>query len=414
MYRNCVSSSFGRGHSSFHGVAPNAEARWLCPRRWFREPRYAAELKSVRMHEGWLEVTIGRSRYQITRWPGWSIWTVSPSGERRPAPAKAQRALDFVLQEVRVERRPDWRRALYAALAALPLQVHAQLAPMEARYFAGLRFLAAFPTAAWLLESNPALFALVSAYWDEGWLLGLDDCLAGTLVGKQRALAAILGLPLAEWQVRVLRKLAWYPLSAHEWSRFARQLRNTALASHLQHAPFIAPSAVMFLASEAAVLRWSPKLAADWLAELLRTHHDYAHLTASNVHNAILVADRLGIEPPACHFRQLEDVLLGPKSRLLDVQMPYAPALPGLGAEPLLTLRALKQEGEEMHHCLGQPQDLINGLRGSHAYYRITAPERLTLSLVREHERWTVDQLRGPNNAEVEDKTRTRVARSLG
>ena len=65
----------------------------------------------------------------------------------------------------------------------------------------------------------------------------------------------------------------------------------------------------------------------------------------------------------------------------------------------------------EQHNCVASYERLAR--RGDVAIYRVTVPERATLSLVPDGCRWKVSELRGPCNQRVPPHTREAVRRWL-
>lgn len=70
---------------------------------------------------------------------------------------------------------------------------------------------------------------------------------------------------------------------------------------------------------------------------------------------------------------------------------------------PITSLKELALEGHIMRHCVAGLT--LEILQGKYFVYRISAPQRCTLSLRFRDGQWTVDQLLGRNNAAVSDPT---------
>jgi hypothetical protein len=79
------------------------------------------------------------------------------------------------------------------------------------------------------------------------------------------------------------------------------------------------------------------------------------------------------------------------------------PAPPGFA--PLRTPQELREEGREMKHCVGSYRRRVE--RGECFLYRVLQPERATLAVRWSKTRsvWSVDQLRGFQNARVRPET---------
>jgi hypothetical protein len=90
------------------------------------------------------------------------------------------------------------------------------------------------------------------------------------------------------------------------------------------------------------------------------------------------------------------------------------PAPPVEGTDTIVPLRnalELVVEGRDQHNCVASYERLAR--RGDVALYRVTAPERATLSLVPDGRKWKVSELKGTCNRRVSSATRTAVNRWL-
>ncbi|MDS1310383.1 MULTISPECIES: PcfJ domain-containing protein [Marinobacter] len=65
--------------------------------------------------------------------------------------------------------------------------------------------------------------------------------------------------------------------------------------------------------------------------------------------------------------------------------------------EPLTSRLELLDEGSTMHHCMGSYDTFI--AQGEVFIYRMTAPQRLTISLEQRNNTWVVGEVRGSRNA---------------
>jgi hypothetical protein len=93
--------------------------------------------------------------------------------------------------------------------------------------------------------------------------------------------------------------------------------------------------------------------------------------------------------------------------------LPFPPP-PVAGTDAIVPLRDaldLVAEGREQHNCVASYERLAR--RGEVALYKVTAPERATLSLVPDGCKWKVSELRGPCNRRVSPHTREAVTRWL-
>jgi hypothetical protein len=75
-----------------------------------------------------------------------------------------------------------------------------------------------------------------------------------------------------------------------------------------------------------------------------------------------------------------------------------APPIPAIeGIEPLMSWLALLEEGASMHHCVGTYH--VSVANNEAFIYRMTHPERLTISLEYRNNRWVVGEVRRYCNA---------------
>lgn len=98
----------------------------------------------------------------------------------------------------------------------------------------------------------------------------------------------------------------------------------------------------------------------------------------------------------------------------LDAPLRIPPPRPGTNwIEPLTTLRMVVDEGEQMHHCLGDHY-LGQIDAGGYYAYRVLAPERLTVGLeLGDDGNWRLDGIAGVANREAPQQLRRRVQRWL-
>jgi hypothetical protein len=114
------------------------------------------------------------------------------------------------------------------------------------------------------------------------------------------------------------------------------------------------------------------------------------------------------------HYRgqvhELRELLGSP-----SLALPEPPCAGDETIVPLLSGAALIAEGEAMHHCLGKTGHLLDVLCGRLHFYRVTAPQRGTLELVRAgNDKWTLGQLMLAHNEEPCLATLIAVERKLG
>jgi hypothetical protein len=93
----------------------------------------------------------------------------------------------------------------------------------------------------------------------------------------------------------------------------------------------------------------------------------------------------------------------------VDAVFPEAPVPATATIQPIRNARELAREGHTMHHCVACYGQSV--LEGSHYVYRVTAPERATLSIARRSDgSWGVSDLRRACNERVSPETEQAVA----
>ncbi len=98
-------------------------------------------------------------------------------------------------------------------------------------------------------------------------------------------------------------------------------------------------------------------------------------------------------------------------SRWDNLQFP-PPPLPGTtDIVPLVSPEALLAEGREQANCVASYGRRV--ARGGQFIYRVLAPERATLLVVRGRDGWQVGELAGPGNKPVTSVTRQVIERWL-
>ena len=232
----------------------------------------------------------------------------------------------------------------------------------------------------------------------------------------QTDLAGKLGFPAVEPVVRLLRKVAWPAMTVPRLRAFRDGLRaEPELVVRLSHLPKL--NANVLAAVGGAGLLVTPRL----LTRLSEPRHDDPHAQvgsaiADTVRGWRLLRPR--VPPPvfdglAAARRLHEQIAEELSAHKRWGTLPF-PAPPVEGTDTIVPLRTaldLVAEGREQHNCVASYERLAR--RGEVALYRVTAPERATLSLVPDGSRWKVSELKGVCNRRVSAATRAAVNRWL-
>ena len=291
---------------------------------------------------------------------------------------------------------------------------------MPQRALQALQLLRAEPRALDLAESNPVLF----------WLL-IDEMQRRRKLPKQAVplalakqsvlLGKVLGqtIPVPQRKVKLCKRFELpSPLQPKHLAVVRRTLQSEPLSlgfRHWQRIPF------RLLEMEDPLVPYS-----NWLRESSNLGTDPSlRQVQPLLRDTLDLAEELGFLPARvlqCPTRQqvvqLHDQLAEARNerqralyRQRFVRSNSFPAPPLSGTQTIQPIRddyALDQEGHEMHHCVGIYAKQMR--EGNRAFYRVLAPERATLELLRSPSgTWRISQLAGHCNARVAQKTKRAI-----
>lgn len=350
-----------------------------------------------------LEVTLGNSTYRIGRWPDMTIFRWQ-NGAGRPATLREKAIVFFLLNDLRLGKAPTARRCVYDLVRNVPLAIHVALTPMWAHYFAALQWLAQLPELCALIESSPALFAVVVQYLAVGAIKPeqiLD--LRSRLLGRQRDLLQWLEFGRCEAQCKILRKCSAYGFDYDEWRAIGHAWSDPAVLRVLEHATFIPGHLLYFLSWDEP--RWvlTGAAKAECLAFLLHDP-DQPYVDGMHLQEMLGFASLLRKFGVARHpFTSLEALRLAVASTSHDISelnLQPGPLIEYQGLEPISTVGELIAEGSRMSHCVGAMHYISRALRGKTCFYHLSGATEATLSLKREGPdvSWCLDEIRGQAN----------------
>lgn len=381
--------------------------------------QFKGEPSLVRMSPDGLILKFDRTTYVVSPWPEFKIHYLNQRGQPCPIPLAFKPAILAALNDLRQSSNQAQRLAVYDLVRHLPLWAHARLVPMRQHYWLGVETLVKLPESLDLLESSPALFAVVAQYAQAGCFHdGLRDTLLARLGGRQRELARWLGFGDAESCPKLLRRFSFYDYSYSQWRVLARNMRKLEVRQALQRTQAISNSMVDFL-----VLTDSAQI-----------------FSASALGEAILRILKLG--PSGIKQREYIDEILtwGGLIRKFGVTVAPVPSLtvlqqlraqsgeafdrlpisPGPSLDipdiaPITSPHELKTEALVMGHCAGSPHYVLEGLRGNYCFYRMNRPDRATICLERSSGlgAWKLHQIQGPKNISIPDASRDLVRNAI-
>ena len=275
-----------------------------------------------------------------------------------------------------------------------------------------------FPEALDLVRTNLALGVCIACAgaWDS--LRGdANELTVRLLRMRRREACAALGFPGTEGTVRLLAKILPEACSVPVLMRLRRKLAKPGLGEVLRHVPVIGKEA-LFLAAH---WQWGQSVSIPLFREMER-ESDGAALPkyGSLLEDTIQMRERLNrdgrpfrslAEVKRCHNRLAANMNDGANGRdclALDLKFP-PPPIPG--TERILALDSpsmLIDEGRRQRHCVAIKAEEVAS--GQMYVYRILAPERATLSIIRAGTGWEFGELRGPGNRPVAERTKQFVS----
>lgn len=322
----------------------------------------------------------------------------------------------------RAERRRDRARMFAGFLATFPAETLIRASRFAEGGWQILQLLLRCHQADELVDSNPLLaFCLASSAafhphaasrrWTE---------VRRQLARRRREVTEWLGFAGTEATVKLLRKIPPESVTLSRALRLREALAEPELARALAHVgrinagvlrlaldPALRARVALQLLEEVGQTRAEDRrprchrLLADTLALALETREAripgrFASLEELRAHHDALVERRVEGRPPQ-----------RPRRR----QFPPPPVA---GIETIVPLRRaaeLVEEGRRQHNCVATYARRV--LAGNTYVYRLLAPERATLSIVRRRGVWVLDDLLGPRNRPVRRDTVAAVERWL-
>jgi hypothetical protein len=244
------------------------------------------------------------------------------------------------------------------------------------------------------------------------------------LVRKPRAALLVwLGLPKGEGTLKLLRRMPCHLLNGHNASRLGKVLRHDQARKWLQNLPGpLDPHVLGFLAFGHPV---SFQLLHAMLEEPYLPQDDpYPRPSLREIFVEVehwlnqfdFLEDATwlaSIRSPA-RLRALHDELAARITDEADSEIRSAwpghlppPLAPEPWMRPLASYDDLKNEGRIMNHCVAtRASQVVGGMLYIYAILHPAGRATLAISKERKPQRWTLEELRGPNNQAVPDPVR--------
>jgi hypothetical protein len=311
------------------------------------------------------------------------------------------------------------RRAFDAFRFACPKPVARRVEPFRGDHLPLLRLLRALGERADLFDTNPALGYCLALAFRQSLAARRperDQRLDRLAALKQAAIMAHLGLPASKRAVRAMAKIRPASMSRELVGAMKRLLADDGALQVMGHLPTLNLGALTLLLDPQLRALATPVLFEAIVAE---PQEAYFPFTARRLADIQQMADALGLDISRRRFRERERLdglfqdLARDYTRLEDGRLQSCrfppPPVPGTDdIVPLRAPRALVEEGRKQHNCVAGYAERVAG--GDTYIYRVLAPQRATLSLVRwPGGGWQIGELLRGGNYPVSAATRRSV-----
>jgi hypothetical protein len=323
------------------------------------------------------------------------------------------------------------------AIAEIPEEVRKLVTRYHYGHWDLLNLLARCPGADDLVEANPALAMALS--WTSGLRPGPHPWRAARRLvqRRQREIAGALGFPATESAVRVLRKIPVGEVIHWHLYHMREPMAHPDVMKTLAHLPRVNYGVIHLIVDEelrrhatptfytelsaldgaesfeeAFYVGWVDGLRRQcrpgWRLPVFRSIKQMRELVADLEDERARIRGAPPFPPPPVPGSDSLD-LLG------DVTVERGTAAPN-GADPIEILpitemRELVREGDEQKNCAASYAHEV--LAGEVYLYRMLAPQRATLALVRSGSGWKLDDIRASCNRRVGKRAHSAVERWL-
>jgi hypothetical protein len=402
--------------------------------RFKQDTLYVFAEQETQVIHAWPALTAVRKHDQSARWQAFEpeyplIRPYRPRRKPRPKVepgAPQQLSLDLILPpdappppKPRLTPAQRRRRAFDAFRFACPKPAARRVEPFRGDHLPLLRLLRALGERGDLFDTNPAL----------GYCLALafrrplaareqerDQRLDQLARRKQAQIMERLGLPASKRAVKAMAKIRPPSMSPELVGGLKRLLADDAALQVMGHLPALNLGVLTLLLDPQLSALATPVLFEAVLAE---PQEAYFPFTARRLADILQMADALGVDISRRRFRERERLdalfqdLARDYTRLEDGRLQSCrfppPPVPGTAhIVPLRAPQALVEEGRKQHNCVAGYAERVAG--GDTYIYRVLAPQRATLSLVRwPGGGWQIGELLQVGNQPVSAATRRLV-----
>ena len=302
------------------------------------------------------------------------------------------------------------RNAYRAFWWAVPEAYRELVMPFRDRRWHMLAMLARCPGADDLVAGNPALaFCLASNWAFHKPAVQQPLRAARSLVyKKQRRILEWLGFPGTEAMRQILRRIPRESMTVEFLASLCNAIQSPEVSRRLSFMGRITQDVFRLIATPEI----TPYVAFSLLEEVSQVRvPDAGPMMAFRIQDMLQMSAELQRKLPRLRsipqVNQLhEDLIFDFNLKREDTGEPLPPPpLPGKEGEiePLETCQELAIEGRLQQHCVGSYAHSVR--RGQTYVYRMLKPERATLAIMQNSRGWTLREIRGYRNADVQPET---------
>ena len=369
---------------------------------------------------GWPDPDCVRKRHIEGYWQGYYPDFILVRPYRRPSKKTRnpdQLTLAFEMGPRRLSLPEQRKRAFDQFRFSMPREVARGLEPFHHAQWDLLNLLHDLPDALDLLNSNPALAFCVAL---NPQLVNRRAATAAEgaqpiIHKKQKEIAGWLGFPRTAQAVKVLRKTAPGGLELTTLRRLRGALAMPEAAKVLGHVKRVNLSIIEIATQPALLARVTPAFLEELAAE---KRDDYYPHIACMLRECIELFRDLYPEAAPRIYRNMTRLRIDHRNlgmayvqrhhrELLKYNFPRPPVMGANGIRPIRTVQDLVEEGEQQSNCVACYAKRIADRQTF--IYRITYPERATLSLEKHHARWQPGDLLAAKNRPAQPATRKYV-----